>query len=64
MANLMNRIVVGQPDQADLLVLLSRTESLGHREPPPKPPEFGESGRWLSGRLFPAGQDFVFPLKT
>lgn len=61
LANLMNRIVVGQPDQAELLMLSSRSESFSATKLVARESSPDHEPRWLRGRLLNPGRDFVFP---
>lgn len=64
LANLMNRILVGEPDQAEFLMLGSRSESLkaaNSRQLSQQPPRLAG---WLAAKLVEPATNFVFPLKT
>ena len=64
LANLMNRVLVGEPDQAERLTLSSRSEAIR--------PENGQTGAlfrashpgWLSGKLIHPATEFFYPQKT
>jgi hypothetical protein len=64
LANLTNRILVGQVDQADALVLSSRSESLGSSRDRHSAPKMPTPNGWLSGRLLNKQKEFLFPIKT
>ena len=64
LANLMNRIVVGQLDQAELLMLSSRSDSLHASKWSARNEVWAAEFGWLSGRLLKGGQDFAYPRKT
>lgn len=64
LANLINRVIVGQVDQADALVLSSRSESLAASKVRKTEAAIHTLDGWLVGRLLNKQKEFLFPIKT